>query len=492
MSPSKAPTGGQKTDTAPEKVTAQPMPLKKTPEPQLQDKVSGPAEKKEVLGQKDPQAKPQKTPDQGARSPRRQSKEQESGGFFGFGAPKALPESGKPEESVGKNVFGFGSSIFSSASTLITSATSTPPVSPKLSPKPSPAKEAKSPVSQKTEEQKKEEAKMISAEQTKVDKGVPQPTKTAAVSVGPAVKPGQSTCPLCKVQLNINTKDTPNYSNCTECKSTVCKQCGFNPSPNDLTGKEWLCLNCQTKRALSMAETANKLPEKTQKKDPTTADANQKKPLPIEEKDRIDTTKAKQEGPVPAQKKPQETVKTPDQTRRPSNASVKSQPDSGGFFGLGGKAQPDTTKPSDSVSGKMFGFGSSLFSSASTLISSAVQDQPLTTPPTSPKMSTAKDVKTPTIQKAASEKKSEQPQQTKTSPVTQAKAEKASSVPPKKTVSQGAVKLEEATCPLCKAQLNIGSKDAPNYSSCTECKSTVCNQCGFSPMPSSSEVSSGY
>uniref|UniRef100_A0A8C6SJA2 Zinc finger piccolo-type domain-containing protein n=1 Tax=Neogobius melanostomus TaxID=47308 RepID=A0A8C6SJA2_9GOBI len=157
-------------------------------------------------------------------------------------------------------MFGFGSSIFSSASTLITSAVqeqpkTTPPVSPKLSPaKTSPAKEAKTPVTQKSEELKKDAAKTTPASQAELDKGPAQPAKTVAASQAPAVKPGQSTCPLCKVQLNINTKDPPNYSNCTECKNTVCNKCGFSPMPNVSEGREWLCLNCQMQRALGLSE----------------------------------------------------------------------------------------------------------------------------------------------------------------------------------------------------------------------------------------------
>lgn len=40
-------------------------------------------------------------------------------------------------------------------------------------------------------------------------------------------------------------------------------------------------------------------------------------------------------------------------------------------------------------------------------------------------------------------------------------------------------------CPLCKTtKLNVGSKDPPNYNSCTECKNQVCSLCGFSPPDS--------
>ena len=126
----------------------------------------------------------------------------------------------------------------------------------------------------------------------------------------------------------------------------------------------------------------------------------------------------------------------------PDNSASAKQQDSGGLFGFGGpKTNADAAKPTESVTGKMFGFGSSIFNSASTLI---------TTPPVSPKVSAAKDTKPP--------------------------------------ASQAAPKAGQSTCPLCKVGLNLGSKDPPNYNTCTDCKNTVCNQCGFNPMPTKTEV----
>lgn len=51
-----------------------------------------------------------------------------------------------------------------------------------------------------------------------------------------------------------------------------------------------------------------------------------------------------------------------------------------------------------------------------------------------------------------------------------------------------APKGAHSTCPLCKAELNMDSKNVPNYNTCTDCKTTVCNKCGFSPMPNVTEV----
>lgn len=169
------------------------------------------------------------------------------------------------------------------------------------------------------------------------------------------------------------------------------------------------------------------------------------------------------------QKPPEKTgQKPPDQTHQTELKKVKTtsaaQEESKGFFGFGGaKPQQDTAKPAESLGGKMFGFGSSIFSSASTLINSAVQDeqnQHITkeTPP-------------------------------KSSPSPQTKTEKASTEPPKDAASSVPPKV--LTCPLCKVELNFGSKEPSNYKNCTECQKTVCVQCGFNPTPNMSEVKKG-
>lgn len=208
----------------------------------------------------------------------------------------------------------------------------------------------------------------------------------------------------------------------------------------------------------------------------------------------------KQPSPVPSQKMPQEpqkisgSNKSSDQTRKTereqSNATAASQQDTKGFFGFGGGKTQPAAMPTGSATGKMLGFGSSIFSSASTLITSAVQDQPKTTPPVSPKMSPAKGIKSPYLQRKEQQTKLEQSPQTKTPPSTQTKVDKASFQLSKDGATSNATnKTSHSTCPLCKLELNMGSKDPPNYNTCTECKNTVCNQCGFNPMPNVSEVS---
>lgn len=189
----------------------------------------------------------------------------------------------------------------------------------------------------------------------------------------------------------------------------------------------------------------------------------------------------KKAGPAPGNKTPQENIKeSPKKQLGQPSATAKEdaapQQDTGGFFGLGGtKKQTDAAKPTESVTGKMFGFGSSIFSSASTLISSEAK----TTPPGSPKMPAMKDSKSSTAKKPELDGKQGQQQ-----------AKSLSSVEPlkKATAFQVASKVGQSSCPLCKVELTVGSKDPPNYNTCTQCKNNVCNQCGFNPMPNIQEV----
>ncbi|CAL8296726.1 unnamed protein product [Boreogadus saida] len=490
-------------------VKPQASPKKVSPSPEPQRKViseSGQESQKQLSpapGQKTPQesrrtSSPQKPPDQTNQTGRKQSTQQESGGFFGFGGSKAQPDAAKPADSVTGKMFGFGSQIFSSASTLIT----TPPPSPKMAA----AKDTKPPAVQKAEQEKKPEqpqqAPPSPSVQAKVDKAPSEPPKAAASQAAP--KAGQSTCPLCKVGLNMGSKDPPNFNTCTDCKNSVCNQCGFNPMPTKTEDKEWLCLTCQMQRALGASEAPGQLsvkPQASPKKvspspepqktiiSESAGSPQRKQSMPAADLTKDDIAKGqdgqKQSSPSPGQRTPQDSRKTsgpqkpPGQTNQ-TGRKQSTQQESGGFFGFGGsKPQPDAAKPEESVTGKMFGFGSSIFNSASTLI---------TTPPVSPKMSAAKDTKPPAVQKAEQEKKPEQPQPAKASPSVQAKVDKAPSEPPKEAASQAAPKAGQSTCPLCKVGLNMGSKDPPNYNTCTDCKNTVCNQCGFNPQPNSTGV----
>lgn len=178
-----------------------------------------------------------------------------------------------------------------------------------------------------------------------------------------------------------------------------------------------------------------------------------------------------------------------------------------GFAGLTETARSRSPSPQSmtNVSGKFLGFGSTIISSASNLISSAVQDE--SSPPISRKGSTVSQSSTPPTSRKGSiaptgepkspisktlrdkpiEKKTEKPYVTKAkSTVT----EKQDSMPESVTVlPKSPSETSQPTCPLCKVELNVGSEELSNYNTCTECKDMVCNLCGFNPMPHLDEVS---
>lgn len=140
-----------------------------------------------------------------------------------------------------------------------------------------------------------------------------------------------------------------------------------------------------------------------------------------------------------------------------------------------GSAKGESEKPKDSLTGKIFGFGSSIFNSEP----SNVQDKPQSTPPVSPLMQPKKET-TKTLGEMSKQDK-KQPQQAGTSPArkTQGKEGTASTENPDDPVRR------QPSCSICKIQLNICSTDV---STCTECKRTVCNTCGFNPTPNGKEV----
>ncbi|XP_061678179.1 protein piccolo-like [Syngnathoides biaculeatus] len=510
-------------------------------------------------------------------------------------------------------MMGFGSTLFSSASSLITSSVreesrTTPPSSRKMSApaqaldkvstfqippvKSSPAvsplktsmKEVKS-AEEKSSAQTEPQVKALPAGTKKMELGPQEPSKVGTFEV--PTKATRSNCPLCKIELNVDSKDLPNYNTCTGCKATVCNKCGFSPMPNKAEGKEWLCLNCQMQRALGASEplglplmkyqhSPSKEPHPPAKEKDTAIHASQedtitRKDIPLNIKD-VHVTTEKCESPsvgeltdkatpapaslpektdpgaikktdvasvLPeqtpkvnprlAQKQALETVTatekvapttvpeaaklTPQEPAKavksptkfvPPPAKQPAKQESGGFFGFGGpKTQQTAAKPAESVTGKMFGFGSTFLNSASSLITSAVQDEtkttpvprkmstqasPKTTPPASPKSLPTKDVNAAARQKTE-EAKLDKPLEKTTPSIIKDKVSNApveSPVPPADT--NMALTAVQSTCPLCKVQLKTDGNAGSNFNTCTECKATVCKQCGFNPMPNVSEV----
>lgn len=216
--------------------------------------------------------------------------------------------------------------------------------------------------------------------------------------------------------------------------------------------------------------------------------------------------------------------------------------DESGFFDFGGarSRSPSPRPAASAVTEKVLGFGTSFFSSASNMISAAVMDEPSITPPTSRKGSsvsqssisspapqssrkgsavsqslstttpptshkgssvsqtsdkTGSSASTPVTSRKGSNISQDMIKETKKPSNENAEAKKLQEPQPSKTpsekvkdsaaVDQSSQQLPK-TCPLCMTDIK---KDLPNYSTCTECKSIVCNLCGFSPMPQKSEVS---
>ncbi|XP_078275521.1 protein piccolo-like isoform X3 [Rhinoraja longicauda] len=188
------------------------------------------------------------------------------------GSPQPPPfQPSTPQESVTGKLFGFGASLFSQASTLISTVPTPvdqqkpgtkqqpappPPAAsstPQKGPKPDTGKrETKPPAAERPEQ--RAAAPTHSTMQTGPTKQ-PAATKQIADTPGQVAKPAEggagTSCPLCKTALNVGSKAAPNYNTCTECKTRVCNLCGFNPMPHMTQVVEWLCLTCQTQRALS-------------------------------------------------------------------------------------------------------------------------------------------------------------------------------------------------------------------------------------------------
>ncbi|XP_061815847.2 protein piccolo [Nerophis lumbriciformis] len=178
-------------------------------------------------------AKPQASPKQ---------EESVTGKLFGsFGG---LSEAAKPPAPASQ-MFTFGSSLLNTATSLVTGeeekAADSPPGSPADSgpgslpdsPFSGPGSPPDSDSAPDTPPAKSKKAqRTLSVEREAADKTLET----------------KENCPLCSVELNVGSSEAPNFNLCTECKKSVCNLCGFNPTPH-LGEKEWLCLNCQTRRA---------------------------------------------------------------------------------------------------------------------------------------------------------------------------------------------------------------------------------------------------
>ncbi|KAM8883590.1 protein piccolo isoform 2-T2 [Synchiropus picturatus] len=165
--------------------------------------------------------------------------------FGGFGG---LTESAKPPAAASQ-MFSFGSSLLSSATTLVTGEeekpADSPPGSPPDSPDSGPGSPPDSPFSAPGSPPDSDSAPDTPPARSK------QPARGASEEKTAAPEPeaeNKQNCPLCQVELDLASAS--DFSICTQCKKKVCNRCGFNPTPR-LGEKEWLCLHCQTQRTTS-------------------------------------------------------------------------------------------------------------------------------------------------------------------------------------------------------------------------------------------------
>lgn len=293
---------------------------------------------------------------------------------------------------------------------------------------------------------------------------------------------------------------------------------------------EWLCLNCHTRRASGISQ-SNKFPPTSSpqnKKTSVSEHPEKKKDLPDKSIQKGQTTvEVKQKDEISAevmemqvnQQQPtlQHDVEKFQKTSKVEPSPAKDSPpqENSGFFGIGGaRSRSPSPQPAVSaVTGKVLGFGSSFFSSASNLISSTVQEESSITPPTSHKVSS--------IPQSSTRSSTPPPFSRKGSGVTQAAIPQGDSQKMQTSINKAQIvdnkeekkpevakhqgkeapkpneskpepsKMKEAShilpksCPLCKVEIK---NDPPNYNTCTDCKNIVCVQCGFNPSPHQTEV----
>uniref|UniRef100_A0A8C8VKW2 Zinc finger piccolo-type domain-containing protein n=1 Tax=Pelusios castaneus TaxID=367368 RepID=A0A8C8VKW2_9SAUR len=134
-------------------------------------------------------------------------------------------------------------------------------------------------------------------------------------------------------------------------------------------------------------------------------------------------------------------------------------------------------QPQEGLTGKLFGLGASLLTQASTLMSV----QPEATPQSqqSPGKVPPKIVFSDASKEAGLKASGAAPgAQGRVGPAPATRQGKTEQVIKPKEVLK-----ERVLCPLCKAEINVGSGEPSNYNTCTTCKQQVCNMCGFNPTP---------
>ncbi|XP_031467562.1 protein bassoon [Phasianus colchicus] len=304
--------------------------------------------------------------------------------------------------------------------------------------------------------------------------------------------PSSTLCPICKTTELTSAPSQPNFNACTQCHSKVCNQCGFNPNPHLTEVKEWLCLNCQMQRALGMdMTTAPRSKSQQQLHSPSPSPSHSPAKLPAgQEKTPAPTQPSAIPPPEPPKAQSaapqreqhgQPKAAAPPEAARASPQHQQAKPSSSEQKKAVGDPKPTAPTPGagaaeqqqEGLTGKLFGFGASLLTQASTLMS-VQPEAPAPSPQTSGKVPPKivfSDASKEAGPKAAGV-------QGRVGAVPAAKPSKTEpGVKPKE------VPKARVLCPLCKAEINVGSGEPPNYNACTSCRQQVCNMCGFNPAP---------
>ncbi|KAF4803446.1 E3 ubiquitin-protein ligase TRAIP-like protein [Turdus rufiventris] len=319
--------------------------------------------------------------------------------------------------------------------------------------------------------------------------------------------PSSTLCPICKTTELTSSPGQPNFNACTQCHSKVCNQCGFNPNPHLTQVKEWLCLNCQMQRALGMDMTTaprsksqqqlhspSPSPSQSPAKhpQPPAADKTPPTPRPLpQEQPKPQPTTPQREPHGQGQPKPQEAARSSPQHQprsSPQHQQAKPSPseqrktvgDAGAKPAAPAPGAGAPEQPQEGLTGKLFGFGASLLTQASTLMSAQ---------PEAPAPSQPSPGKVPPKIVFSDASKEAGPK----APGAQGRAGAAPAAKPGKAeqgVKPKEVPKARVLCPLCKAEINVGSSDPPNYNTCTTCRQQVCNMCGFNPTPHLVELGS--
>uniref|UniRef100_A0A8C5KLA6 Bassoon n=1 Tax=Jaculus jaculus TaxID=51337 RepID=A0A8C5KLA6_JACJA len=338
--------------------------------------------------------------------------------------------------------------------------------------------------------------------------------------------PSSTLCPICKTSDLTSTSSQPNFNTCTQCHNKVCNQCGFNPNPHLTQVKEWLCLNCQMQRALGMdMTTAPRSKSQQQLHSPALSPSHSpaKQPLGKPEQERSRGPGGPQPGPRQAETARATSVPGPAQAAAPPEvgrvspqpplstkpSTAEPRPPAGEALGKSATTVPSGLgageQTQEGLTGKLFGLGASLLTQASTLMSA--QPDPDAQSQPSPSKGPPKIVFSDASKEAGPRPPGSGPGP---GPIPGAKTEPGArtgpgsgpgalaktggttspkhgrgdhQAAPKAAAKPKTTPKERATCPLCQAELNVGSKGPANYNTCTTCKLQVCNLCGFNPTP---------